>query len=321
MYSTVHKSVLLNESLDALGVGSGKFLRIFDGTLGGAGHSEAILSASTEVRLLAVDRDKSAIERAANKLERFSDRFIVKQANFSDLEVLLSQFTEQELAVMLWEVEDQKCFDGILLDLGISSDQLDDSGRGFSFKHSENLDMRMDPSVGETAEEVLNMSSYAELNRVFKRGGVGAASSFIAKEVVKRRPIGSAQAFSQICIDVYSRMNKKGGSHFATVPFQALRMRVNRELESIEKFLQIATAYLAPGGVLAVICFHSLEDKLVTKAMRGWSRLSSEQFRIFDETKPTGEILTKKAITANQQEIQENPRSRSAMLRVFRKNI
>lgn len=316
-----HQAVLLNESLQALGVASGKVLRIFDGTLGGAGHSEAILSSSNNVRLFSVDRDNSAVERATKKLERFRERFVVKHGNFCDLPMLLSQFSKDELAVLMWEFSDQQLFDGMLLDLGISSDQLDDAERGFSFRHSDKLDMRMDCSKGKTAADILNDSSLGELIKVFKKGGVGASSAFLAKEVVKQRPIESAQTFSKICVEVFSRKNKKskkqGTSHYATVPFQALRIEVNQELEAIEKFLEIANAYLAPNGVLAIICFHSIEDKLVTNAMRGWSRGEDTPFEI--NASAAGEILTKKPIKAGAEEIENNVRARSALLRVFRK--
>lgn len=316
-----HQSVLLNESLEALGVNSGKALRIFDGTLGGAGHSEAILSNSKEVRLFAVDRDQNAVEQASIKLERFKSRFVVKHGNFSDLGILISQFSKEDLAVMMWEVEDQKQFDGILLDLGISSDQLDDAGRGFSFRHSDVLDMRMDRSKGKTAAEILNQSTVGELVKVFKKGGVGSASTYLAKEVIKQRPINSAQVFSRICVEVFSRQNKntkkQSSSHYATVPFQALRIEVNQELEAIERFLEIANAFLAPNGVLAVICFHSLEDKLVTQAMRSWSKGVDTPFEV--NANAGGEILTKKPIKAGEEEIKNNVRARSALLRVFKK--
>lgn len=316
-----HQSVLLKESLEALGVSSGRALRIFDGTLGGAGHSEAILASSENIRLFAVDRDATAIQRASAKLERFKGRFIVKHGNFCDLPLLLSSFSKEDLAVLMWDFQDPKLFDGILLDLGISSDQLDDSERGFSFRHSDLLDMRMDRSRGKTAADILNNSSLNELIKVFRKGGVGATSSFLAKEIINRRPIATAQEFSQICVEVFSRSNKKikrqSTSHYATVPFQALRIEVNQELESIEKFLEIANAFLAPNGVLAIICFHSIEDKLVTNAMRSWSKGEDTPYQA--NANAGGEILTKKAIRAAEAEIKDNIRSRSAMLRVFRK--
>ncbi len=314
---SVHKSVLLNETISALELGVSETLRVFDGTLGAAGHSEEILK-HTNTRLFAVDRDLQAVSKARENLNQYEDRFLVKKGNFAEFSKEVDSLSLDELAVMQWEESEERLFDRVLLDLGISSDQLDDKNRGFSFRDSNSLDMRMDLEQELSANEVLNNYELNKLIRVFRKGGVGKLSSILAKEIVKNRPISNSSDFSNVCVDVYTRSGSKKTSHYATVPFQAVRIEVNKELDSITNFLDSILDYLSPGGILAVICFHSLEDKLVAGTMRKWARITREQFKLQIEAK--GKVLTQKAITASTMEIEENPRSRSAMLRVFRKH-
>lgn len=314
--SSVHKSVLLKETISSLNLGVEKTLRVLDGTLGAAGHTEEILKYKN-TRVFATDRDGEAIEKAEFKLRDYSDRLVLKQSNFSEFSTKIQELDSQNLAVMMWDESSPRLFDRVLLDLGISSDQLDDKQRGFSFRDSDNLDMRMDRTQSLDASEVLNSYHVSELIKVFKKGGVGKLSSILAKEIIKKRPIKSSSDFSKVCIEVYSRSGSKKSSHYATVPFQAVRIEVNKELDSIKDFLDLVLDFISPGGILAVICFHSLEDKIVASTMRKWARVSKQEFKL--EIQAKGKILTQKAITASAEEIQSNPRSRSAMLRVFKK--
>ena len=315
---SIHKSVLLEETINSLNLNVEDTLRVLDGTLGAAGHTEAILKFKN-TRVLATDRDNIAIEKAKIKLADFDDRLLLKKTNFSEFSKQIEELDQNELAVMMWDESHPKLFDRVLLDLGISSDQLDNKKRGFSFRDSDNLDMRMDASQSLSASEVLNSYQVSRLTRVFKKGGVGKLSSILAKEVIKKRPITNSKDFTKVCIEVYSRSGSKKSSHFATVPFQAIRIEVNQELDSIKTFLDLILDFLKPGGILAVICFHSLEDKLVAGRMRKWARVSKEEFKLCIKAK--GKVLTQKAIVASLEEIESNPRSRSAMLRVFKKSI
>ena len=314
---SIHKSVLLDETIDSLNLNVEKTLRVLDGTLGAGGHTEAILKFKN-TRVLATDRDSSAIEKAKVKLNQFNDRLVLKKTNFSEFSSEIKKLNLEELAVMMWDESEPKLFDRVLLDLGISSDQLDDKQRGFSFRDSNTLDMRMDSGQSLDADEVLNNYHVSDLTKVFKKGGVGKLSSILAKEVVKKRPISSSSDFTKVCVEVYTRSGSKKSSHYATVPFQAVRIEVNKELDSIKTFLDSIFDFLSPGGILSVICFHSLEDKIVAGRMRKWARVSRQEFKLQVEAK--GKVLTQKAIVASKKEIESNPRARSAMLRVFEKS-
>ncbi len=317
MSNSIHKSVLLDETINSLNLNVENTLRVLDGTLGAGGHTEAILKFKN-TRVFATDRDINAIEKAKDKLSEFNDRLVLKKINFSEFSREAQELNQDELAVMMWDESEPKLFDRVLLDLGISSDQLDNKERGFSFRDSKNLDMRMDSSQSLDASEVLNDYHVAELTKVFKKGGVGKLSSILAKEIVKKRPITNSSDFTKVCVEVYTRSGSKKSSHYATVPFQAVRIEVNKELDSIKTFLDLIFDFLSPGGILSVICFHSLEDKIVAGRMRKWARVSKEEFKLQVEAK--GKVLTQKAIIASEEEIESNPRARSAMLRVFEKS-
>jgi len=294
---------------------------ILDGTLGGAGHSREVLSRFPDVKLVACDRDLAAIKRAKASLEEYKDRVLLLHSNFSDISKALSISESQEFIKGLGE---DLLFDRILLDLGVSSDQLDSLERGFSYKGDAPLDMRMDTSQDLTAADIVNEFSKSELISMFRRGGVGSESVFLANQILKKRPIENNAELSAICEQVYlenarrKSKDRRGKSHAATVPFQAIRIEVNSELEALEKFLESVPKLLAPGGVLAVISFHSLEDKFVTRKMREWSRLSPEQYRLpFPTETEFGKLLSKKAIIPSDEECEKNPRSKSAKMRVF----
>ena len=307
MESTVHIPVLRNEVLavfqDNL---SGEKLKFFDGTLGGAGHTVGLLELFSDSFVVAFDQDLKAIERASHKLNSFAPRVELHHANFRSVSQLLPR----------------KKFDGLLLDLGISSDQLDNPERGFSFKAKEKLDMRMNQNQGATALELLNTLSLKELARVFSQGGVRNLSLKLAQEILEQRPIADAEQFISICssvLDSPRQRRLRGGKekHPATVPYQALRIEVNDEFGAIKEFLDSAQLLASPGAVLAVITFHSLEDELVTKKFRSWDKVGSPS-RYLPEGKKIGEHLTQKPVEPSQEEILRNPRSRSARLRAFK---
>jgi 16S rRNA (cytosine1402-N4)-methyltransferase len=318
-----HEPVLLEEVMQAISMvqasGDDKGLRVLDATVGGAGHSSEILERFENTRLLGVDRDMKALGRAELKLRKYRDHVVLAHGNFCDLEEILNSLSDSELEILKWQPADEG-FDAILVDLGISSDQLNDPSRGFSFRSEDLADMRMDQTQAITASQLVNESSAAQLSRIFKKGGVGGASQILAKEIEKRRPVKSAKELAELCDEVLARFSRKKRrkSRYSTVPFQALRIEVNKEFESLEKFLAIVPEFLKPGGVLAVISFHSLEDRLVARQMREWSRLPAEHYRLPLQTESEfGRLVSKKAVVPSKHESEKNPRSRSARMRIF----
>ncbi|MCL4133303.1 UNVERIFIED_CONTAM: hypothetical protein GTU68_050150 [Idotea baltica] len=193
----------------------------------------------------------------------------------------------------------------MLVDLGVSSFQLDITERGFSFRNDAPIDMRMDTTQALSAKEVVNDYEPIELKRVLQRGGLGADSLKVARSIVDNRPIETTGQLANICSEALRQFAPQKGRSPATVVFQAIRIEVNDEFGEIERFLDEVPSCLAPGGKLAVISFHSSEDKLVASRMRSWARR---------------ELLTSNAIIPSEEEIKRNPRSRSARLRIFRKN-
>ena len=313
--NTRHVSVMLDEVLDYLKVERPDSL-LLDCTLGGGGHSEALLKAAENSFLVGMDRDLTALARCKERLENFEDRTCFLHGNFADL----SAVSEEARSDFPSEYR-ERLFDRVLADRGLSSDQLDDTTRGFSFGEEGPLDMRMDQSSKLPADEILNEYSFVELRRVFHRGDVGRNSAALAKAVIASRPIRDTKHFSEICIDV-SRRDKRQqkSSHPATVPFQAVRIEANSELSSLSSFLESIVELLAPGGRLAIISFHSLEDKYVARAMRAWSRTTAPaKLPVTGEQKGLGSLLTSKAITPSDSEVEQNPRARSARLRVYEK--
>lgn len=284
-----HTSVLLAEALELLAVRPGGLW--VDGTVGLGGHAEAILRASApDGRLLGLDRDGETLERAGERLAEFAGRARLEQADYRELPQRLG---------------DERA-DGILLDLGISSAQLDDPERGFSFQADGPLDMRMDRSRGESAEEVVNRTREAALADIIYAFGEEPASRRIARAIVferERERIRSTGRLAEIVRRAAPR-SRRPGLHPATRTFQALRIRVNRELEGLEDALERAAACLAPGGRLVVIAFHSLEDRAVKQAFRS---LAAKGFR----------PLTRKPLRPGDEETRRNPRSRSARLRAI----
>jgi 16S rRNA (cytosine1402-N4)-methyltransferase len=290
---TVHKSVLLEETLELLKAKDGGMF--LDCTLGGGGHTAAILAANSANKVIAIDRDPRARARAEERFRSdLGTRLTVIPGRFGEAAALVSG----------------ERFDGILADLGMSTDQLL-GGTGFSFKDKGELDMRMNPEEGITAQDILNTASDQELREIFYKGGLDRWARKLAKEIIAARPIATAKDFAGI-VDIH------GGKDARAVAFQALRIAVNREFDEIEGLLQAAPKLAKNGTRLAVITFHSLEDQLVTGQFRKWA--GSEAAPAWfgkEESARLGKLLTRKPVTPSDSEVAGNPASRSARLRVF----
>lgn len=312
MEATVHQSVLLPEALEGLRVKAGGVY--VDATLGGAGHTRALLEACGPAgRVYGVDRDGAALARAAVSLAGYGERFAGWHGNFAELGVLAAAAGVEGV-------------DGVLMDLGVSSDQLDTPERGFSFRFEGPLDMRMDGEAGVTAGEWLAAHTEEEIADVIYRLGEERQSRRIAKAVVRAREEGRLGSTLALASVVERAVGGRKGAriHPATRTFQALRMAVNGELESIERGVEAALGLLREGGRLAVITFHSLEDRLVKQMLRrhegveeslfeGGSAWRGEEPRVFR--------VTRKPVTASEAECAVNPRARSAKLRVVEKGV
>ena len=279
-----HISVLGREVIEGLAVRpNGHYL---DVTVGGGGHSRLILEAAADVRVTAVDQDEDALAAAKKELAEFGDRIQFIYSNFADYEF------------------PPNTFDGILADLGVSSYHLDQAERGFSFRQAANLDMRMDRGRSLTAADVINNWDEAELANIFFKYGEERLSRRIARRIVERRPLHTTTELADAIASSVPPKYRYGRIHPATRVFQALRIVVNDELKSLETFLDKAPNALVPGGRIAIISFHSLEDRPVKHGLRN---------------SPLLKVLTKKPIIAQQEEISQNPRSRSAKLRIAQK--
>lgn len=296
-----HIPVLLNEVLKLFE--AKKILNFWDGTCGAGGHSEAILKSHAEIQhLFATDQDITALELAKERLQQFPVTFL--HGNFSEL-------VEDSLPKVMHKMGIEG-FDGLLFDLGVSSMQLDQAGRGFSFMRSGPLDMRMDQSQDMTAADIIRSTQERALADIFYELGDETRSRKIAKaicEARKKKPIQTTEELALIVAEAVGAGGKRSYAiHPATKVFQALRIKVNEELFVLEKLLGNVSSVVAPGGVLAVITFHSLEDRIVKHMFREMERSGGWQ------------ILTKKPIEPTYRETKENPRSRSAKVRGIKKN-
>jgi len=291
----VHVPVMAAEVVELLSAPNP--LSIVDATLGTGGHAAAILEAAPSARLLGIDQDAAAIAHARETLAKFMDRITLVQANFAEVSSVMREAGVDRA-------------DAILADLGMSSFALDDAARGFSFRLDGPLDMRMDQRATLSAYALVNEEPEAELARIFREYGEERMPGRIARTIVEARrkrrieTTGELRALVERAIGPHRR----GGVHPATRSFQAIRIAVNREIESLEKFLRDAPAMLAPGGRLVIIAYHSLEDRAVKERFRELGRRHSDQN---DDYKN----LTPKVIKPTQREIAENPRARSAKLR------
>jgi 16S rRNA (cytosine1402-N4)-methyltransferase len=298
-----HVSVLAREVIEFLKPEPGK--RYLDGTLGGGGHTERLLiESSPDGLVLGLDRDDEALAAAQLHLSHFGARLLVRQASFAAAGEILTE--------LRW-----RSVDGAILDLGVSSHHLDTPERGFSFRSSARLDMRMDRRQRLDAYEIVNRYSAAELERILKIYGEEPRARRIASAIAAARPIETTGGLAALI--ARAKGGRAGDRHPATQSFQALRIAVNQELDHLESFLENGYELLAPGGRLAVISFHSLEDRLVKSAFRKWSRDCLCPPRAPACTcgwSRKAKLLTRKPVTPSAAECQSNPRARSAKLRV-----
>ena len=306
----IHKSVLLDECIEALNIRpDGVYV---DGTLGRAGHSREIAKRLTTGRLICIDRDMAAIEAAQERLAPWMERVTLVHGNFADLEAVLR---ENGIGGV----------DGMLFDLGVSSPQREDASRGFSYMQDAPLDMRMDLDAPLTAYEVVNSWSYEELRRILFDYGEERYAPAIAKAIVRTRetaPIETTLELVDVIKGAMPSAALREKQHPAKRSFQAIRIAVNGELDALPPMLTAAVEALNPQGRLAVITFHSLEDRIVKKAMQNMARgcTCPPEFPVcVCGKKPKLKVLTRKPIVSGEAELNENPRARSAKLRVAEK--
>jgi len=306
-----HRPVLLFEAVELLAPERGGLF--VDATLGLGGHSEAILEASPDTRVLGIDRDREAIRLASARLARFGTRFRVAHANFREIPRILDEAGEKEVS-------------GVIADLGVSSLQFDTPERGFSFRHDAPLDMRMDATGDEeTAAELLERLPEEEIARVIYEYGEERKSRRIARWIVERRERGEPlKTTGELAALVARAVGYKRGDrvHPATRTFQALRIAVNGELEGLDEFVETAVDLLQARGRLAVISFHSLEDRVVKRALRRLSGQCECGRRLpvcACGARRAVEVLTRRPVVPSEQELEENPRARSAKLRACSK--
>lgn len=298
-----HIAVLQREVLNVF---AGCHLKQFvDGTVGLGGHAAQILQAHPELELLlGVDQDPQARAVATSNLQRFGERVQLVAGNFRDLQALLSAQRIEKV-------------DGILLDIGVSSLQLDEAGRGFSFLRDGPLDMRMNPESVRTAADLVNQESEEELVRILKDYGEVPQAKPISRAIVAARPL---QTTMDLVAVVESVVPRRGPTHPATLVFQALRIAVNDELEALRQGIQQAIGALRPGGRLAVISFHSLEDRIVknlfVEASRKWTPDPHDPYSGRKACEQRLRLLSKTIVTPSVSEMKANPRCRSARLRL-----
>ncbi len=304
-----HTSVLLEEVLDNLAIRpDGIYV---DGTLGGGGHSYHILERLTEGgRLIGIDQDTDAIAAAGERLAQFGDAVTIVHDNYENIAGVLSDLSIRKV-------------NGILLDLGVSSYQLDNPERGFTYRTDAPLDMRMDRSSSLTAREIVNTYSAEELTRILREYGEEKCAARIAANIVKRRaisPLETTGDLSEIVrASIPAKMREKGGNPDKRT-FQAIRIACNRELDVLRDSLDTMIDLLAPGGRLCVITFHSLEDRIVKNAFRRAEKPCTcpPEFPVcVCGKKSKGTVVTRKAIAPSAHELEVNRRSASAKLRVF----
>ena len=305
-----HVPVLLQECLDALAIRpEGIYV---DGTLGRAGHSLEIVKRLTTGRLIGIDRDETAIAAAQERLADYADRVTLVHSNFDRIGDILAELHIDGA-------------DGMLFDLGVSSPQLDDAERGFSYMHDAPLDMRMDRSAYLTAREVVNGWSYEELRRILFEYGEERYAPAIARRIVQtreQRPIETTLELVEVIKSAMPPAALREKQHPAKRSFQAIRIAVNGELDALPPMLEAATEHLNSGGRLAVISFHSLEDRIIKKTMQELATgcTCPPEFPVcVCGKKPKLRLVSRKPIVSTDEELERNPRARSAKLRVAEK--
>jgi 16S rRNA (cytosine1402-N4)-methyltransferase len=302
-----HTSVLIQESMGLLKPRPGECY--LDGTLGGGGHAEEILlRSSPDGRVLGLDWDEDAVRAAGQRLSRFGDRLTVRQANFDQAKEILAHINWNQV-------------DGVLLDLGVSSHQFDAAERGFSFQARAPLDMRMDRRQRLTAFEVVNSFPETEIAKIIADYGEEPRARRIAAAIATERKARAIETTIDLA-DLISRVKgrRSRAHHPATQTFQALRIAVNRELETLKRFLESGYELLRPGGRMVIISFHSLEDRLVKTAFRKWSEkcvCPPRTLKCECGWSQKAQRLTRKPIIASAEEVRANPRARAAKLRAI----
>ena len=304
-----HKSVLLEETIDNLNIKpDGIYV---DGTLGGAGHSEQIVKRLGEGgRLIGIDQDEDAIAAASKRLEPYGDKVTIVRDNYQNFRRILDELNIQKV-------------DGILLDLGVSSYQLDNADRGFTYRVDAPLDMRMDNRQTKPAKDIVNDYSEAELFRILKDYGEERYAKSIAYHICKYREnkvIETTEELNDIIRGSIPAKARNGQGHPSKQTFQAIRIELNRELDVLRDSIDGMIASLNPGGRLCIITFHSLEDRIVKLAFRKNENpcICPPNFPVCTcGRKPLGKVITRKPIIPGERELEENSRSKSSKLRVF----
>ena len=305
-----HISVLYNETLDSLNIKDGG--TYVDGTLGGGGHSRGILGRAKNIRLIGIDRDLEAIKAASERLKEFGEQVTIVNNNFSQIKQILKELNIEKI-------------DGAVLDLGVSSYQLDNAKRGFSYMHDAKLDMRMNPNDKLSAYEVVNNYTKDELTQIFYEYGEEKWSARVAEFIVDRRKQKPVETTLELVDIIKAAIPKKvrvEGSHPAKRIFQAIRIEVNNELGILKDAINDIVDVLNPGGRIAVITFHSLEDRIIKKTFSELAMgcVCPKDFPICVCNKqPVVKIIDKKPILPTDKEENENPRSKSAKLRTAEK--
>ncbi len=305
-----HVSVMLNECMEALDLKDGGIY--VDGTLGGAGHSSEILGRTENSTLIGIDRDDDALKAAGKRLEIFGERAVLCKGNFSEVKSILKE-------------KNISGIDGALLDLGVSSYQLDNGERGFSYNHDARLDMRMDRNVGLSAYDVVNTYTKEQLTSIFRDYGEEKFASSIAQKIMQARETKKVETTFELVelikAGIPARARREGG-HPAKRTFQAIRIEVNDELNSLKKAVGDFFELLNPNGRLAIITFHSLEDRIVKTAFASYCKgcTCPPDFPIcVCGNKPKGKLVFKKPMIAGNEELEQNSRSSCAKLRAIEK--
>ncbi len=308
-----HISVLLDETIESLNIKpNGIYV---DGTLGGGGHSlEICKRLGEDGRLIGIDQDMDAIAAATKRLDRYRDKVTIVHSNYQDIDSILKGLSVGGV-------------DGIVLDLGVSSYQLDNAERGFTYKEDTTLDMRMDQSMETTAKDIVNSYSEMELYRVIRDYGEEGFAKNIAKHIVRARQekvIETTGELNEIIKAAIPARARQGAGHPSKKTFQAIRIELNHELSVLENSIDKMIELLNPGGRLSIITFHSLEDRIVKNIFRRNMSpcICPPDFPVCTCGRiPTGTVITRKPVAPGEKELQENRRAKSSKLRVFEKSI
>lgn len=302
-----HTTVLLHETVNSLPLETGKIF--VDCTLGGGGHSLEILK-SSEAKLIAIDKDEYAIDYSKERLKEYSDRITFVRSDFREIRKVLEDLGVEKV-------------DGLIADLGVSSFQLDDESRGFSYMKDSPIDMRMDRDDPFSAEQIVNGYPKDELIRILYEYGEEKYAPRIAEAIIRNRPIETTGQLSEIVKSALPAAERRKNHHPAKKTFQAIRIETNGELEALKSAVEDFIDVLNDGGIAAIITFHSLEDRIVKEAFRKAENPCTcpPSFPVcVCGKKSRGRVMTKKPIVPSEEEVEDNPRARSAKLRVFRKS-